>query len=179
MKTQKEKPTFKDSVLWSLKMLGACWGAWLISIIPLYIFRGLYNFDASRLFWEELIMAFLGIIISPIIIYIFAIKTDYFEKAEKNYVRSLAIKSSVIYAAVCVISMGYYPVSVTVSHISRFLLYLSGGSLGFIALILASAMLNALFAVAIIKGAAVARKRREKFQNELHREKVDNTNKLN
>ena len=75
--------------------------------------------------------------------------------------------------------MGYYPVSVTVSHISRVLLYLSGGTLGFTALILASAMLNALFAVAIIKGAAVARKRREKFQNELHREKVDNTNKLN
>lgn len=174
MKNQKEKATFKDTILWALKMLGASWGAWVISIIPLYIFRGLYNYDATRLFWEELIMSVLGIIFSTVIIYIFAVKTDYFEKADKSYVKSLAIKSSVFYGLVCVISMGYYPVSVTINHITRFISYLTGGILGIFALVIAAAILNTLFALAIIKGAKKARKRRQKYVEDLLNENKNN-----
>lgn len=174
MKKQKEKATFKDSILWALKMLGASWGAWVISIVPLYIFRGLYNYDATRLFWEEVLMSVLGIIFSTVIIYIFSVKTDEFERADKKYVKSLAIKSSVFYGIICVVSMGYYPLSVIVSHISRFISYLTGGILGIFALVIASAILNTLFAIAIIKGAGRARKRREKYVEDLINENKNN-----
>ena len=174
MKNEKAKATFKDSILWSLKMLGACWGAWVISVIPLYIFRGLYNYDATRLFWEELLMGSLGMIFSTIIIYIFSVKTDYFEKADKSYVKSLAIKSSVIYGIVCILTMGYYPVAVTVSHISKFIIYLFGAKYALFALVGASALLNTLFAFAIIKGAEIARKRRKKYVEDLVSENKNN-----
>ncbi|MBE6542992.1 MAG: hypothetical protein E7675_01185 [Ruminococcaceae bacterium] len=164
---KKEKASLKESIIWALKMLGASWGAWLISIVPLYIFRGLYNYDATRLFWEEVIMSVLGTIFSSIIIYIFAVKADEFERADTSYVKSLAIKSSVIYGIICVVSMGYYPLSVIASHIARFITYLIGGKLYIAALIIASTILNTFFAFAIIKGSKRARKRRQKYVEDL------------
>ena len=47
MKNQIEKPKIKDYILWALKFYGCSWLAWAISMIPLYIFRGIYQYDET------------------------------------------------------------------------------------------------------------------------------------
>ncbi len=173
MNNQKEKPKFKDYILWALKFYGCSWLAWAISWIPLYIFRGLYKYDETRPFWESVLMSIIGIAIAAVAVYIFALKTDEFEKADPKYVKKLAIGSGIVYTVICTLSFGYYPVCVLVYHLASVLLSLSQGFLGIIIIPLSAAIVNGIFAFAVIKGAKKAKIRREKYRRELLGEKSD------
>ena len=167
MKKQNEKPKFKDYILWALKFYGASWLAWAIGAIPLYIFRGIYKYDETRPFWESVLMSIVGIALAAVTVYIFAKKTDEFEKADPAYVKKLAIGSGITYSVICTLSLGYYPVCVIISHLSSVVIILTGGILAIAAIPLSAAIVNSILAFAVIKGAKKARIRREKYRADL------------
>lgn len=171
MNNQKEKPILKDYILWALKFYGCSWLAWAVSMIPLYIFRGLYHYDETRPFWENILVSIIGISVAAVAVYFFAVKTDEFEKADPKYVKKLAIGSGIAYTLICTLSFGYYPVCVLATHLASVLIVLSRGFLALIIIPLSAAIINAVFAFAVIKGAAKARIRREKYRKELIGEK--------
>ena len=178
MKNSKDKPSFKDYLLWTLKYYGCSWLAWAISMIPLYIFRGIYHYNETRPFWESVIISVVGIIIGTVAVYILAIKTDEFEKADPRYVKKIAIGSGIIYTVICAFSLGSFPICVISYHLSIVLLNLFGGFLALLIIPLAAAIVNAFFAFAVIKAAKKARIRRESFKKELMGEKYsENDNK--
>ena len=167
MNNQKTKPKFKDYILWALKFYGCSWLAWAVSMIPLYIFRGFYQYDETRIFWESVLISVIGISVAAIAVYIFALKTDEFEKADPDYVKKLAIGSGITYTVICTLSFGYYPICVLATHLASALLVLSGGFLALIMIPVSALIINSIFAFAVIKGAAKARIRREKYRQDL------------
>ncbi len=161
------KPRFKDSLLWALKIYGASWLSFLICSVPLYIFRGLYKYDETRIFWENVLMSILGTVVTCVILFILSARSDEFERAEKEYVKKLAIRSGIIYGVACFLSLGNYFISVIIYHMVQVFIGLFGIYYISPSLIFSSAFCNILFGIAISLGAKKARKRREKYREEL------------
>ena len=76
-----KKETVKSSFVGAIIMWGASWIGFLVSFIPLYIFRGIYHDMATKEHLEDIIMTVFGLLGALLFLLIYYSRN---EDAEKN-----------------------------------------------------------------------------------------------
>lgn len=157
-----------------VRLVGSLWLGFLISFVPLYIFRGNYHETANKTTYENIITTLISLFCAMVFLFFMYRADDEAAKMErKDMLRSAAIPS-VIHILLCtLISWTKYPA------------YLLGGALSLASLlapdahgtevypawawIVAALIIAPFLAASVFGGCLAAKRKREKEMNRLHR----------
>ncbi len=155
--------SLKDRLSTCIPTVFKCWGAswigFLIAMVPLYIFRGLYHDMATKAVREDLLMAVFGWLASCAFLMWITWRSDAAEKTPPQNALINALITAGIYGLVWIITQGSYFFAAAGFHLVELL---SGGKHALWAVILSALIWCAGYVGAICLGSLLARRRREK-----------------
>ena len=99
-----KKELIKSSIVGAVIMWGASWIGFLVSFIPLYIFRGVYHDMATKERLEDVIMTAFGMLGAVVFLLIYYSRNEDAEKTEIKQSAVRAALSSAIYGIVGLIN---------------------------------------------------------------------------
>ncbi len=157
-----------------VRLVGSLWLGFLVSFVPLYIFRGNYHDAGTKTTYENLIITVISVIVAALCLFLMYRSDDEAAKMEKRDTLKLAVIPSVIHILLCtLISWTKYPA------------YLLGGALSLASLlapeahgtevypawswILAVLIITPILAVSVFVGCLAAKRKREKELAGLHK----------
>lgn len=161
-----KKELIKSSIVGAVIMWGASWIGFLVSFIPLYIFRGVYHDMATKERLEDVIMTIFGMLGAVAFLLIYYSHSEDAEKlgAKESYMRSII--SAAIYALVWIVTGCNYLVGAYGFHFAT--LFGENDNRKPIMLgVIISAFICAIYAAVSALGCSIARKRREKMRKQI------------
>ncbi len=166
MKKEEFNTFLKSGFLTAVKIWGSAWSAFILSIIPLYIWRGSYygDFD-SKLTGENVIMTAIGIIAGFFILMLMHGKSDEAERLSNKEMWQSAGLSVGIYIAVWMFMWALggnnYLIACCGYHLEK-LLGLQENRPTFFSAITSALIYGFFYFSAIVLGTKMAQKRRNK-----------------
>ena len=157
-----KKELIKSSIVGAVIMWGASWIGFLVSFIPLYIFRGVYHDMATKERLEDVIMTAFGMLGAVVFLLIYYSRN---EDAEKNEIKESAFRaalSSAIYGIVWIITGCNYLVGAYGFHLATLFGENEEYKPVFTGVIISAILCMLLYTGASILGSAIARKRKIK-----------------
>lgn len=167
MKREEFNISFKSGCLIAVKIWGSAWIAFIISIIPMYIWRGSYygDFD-SKLAGENIIMTAVGIIAGFFILMLLHGKSDEAERLSNAEMWRSAGLSVGIYIAVWMLVWALggnnYLIACCGYHLEKLLGLDNDNRPTFFSAITAALIYGFFYFSAIVSGTKIAQKRRKK-----------------
>ena len=168
----KSKSRISDYFFTSLRIWASAWLAFLVSAVPLYIWRGTNNESPEvALYIEYIIMSISGLLVGFVILTLFQSREDSSER--------LNFKQSVITACCSAgIYIGIWLIAYLINHNNIWIAvngYFLGCAFGvnsenhptFLASLIAALIFGAVYICAIILGTKIANRRKTKFLNDL------------
>ncbi|MBQ4139813.1 MAG: hypothetical protein IJD70_00610 [Clostridia bacterium] len=160
----------KSSIVGAVIMWGASWIGFLVSFIPLYIFRGVYHDMATKERLEDVIMTAFGMLGAVVFLLIYYSRN---EDAEKTEIKESAIRaalSSAIYGIVWIITGCNYLVGAYGFHLATLFGENQEYKPVFTGVIISAIICMLLYTGASILGSAIARKRKIKSGKQIRGE---------
>ena len=157
-----KKELIKSSIVSAVIMWGASWIGFLVSFIPLYIFRGIYHDMATKERLEDVIMTAFGMFGAVVFLLIYYSRN---EDAEKTDIKESAVRaalSSAIYGIVWIITGCNYLVGAYGFHLATLFGENEEYKPVFTGVIISAIICMLLYTGASILGSAIARKRKIK-----------------
>ena len=157
-----KKELIKSSIVGAVIMWGASWVGFLVSFIPLYIFRGVYHDMATKERLEDVIMTAFGMLGAVVFLLIYYSRN---EDAEKTEIKKSAVRaalSSAIYGIVWIITGCNYLVGAYGFHLATLFGENQEYKPVFTGVIISAILCMLLYTGASILGSAIARKRKIK-----------------
>ncbi len=155
--------SLKDRLSTCIPTVFKCWGSswigFLVAMLPLYIFRGLYHDMATKAAREDLLMTVFGWLASCAFLLFITWRSDAAEKLAPRNVLINALITAGIYGLVWIIFQGGYAVAAAGFHLVELL---SREERAMWAVILSALIWCAGYVGAICLGSYLARRRREK-----------------
>ena len=164
------KKMIKSSIVGAVIMWGASWIGFLVSFIPLYIFRGVYHDMATKERLEDVIMTAFGMLGAVVFLLIYYSRN---EDAEKTEIKESAVRaalSSAIYGIVWIITGCNYLVGAYGFHLATLFGENQEYKPVFTGVIISAIICMLLYTGASILGSAIARKRKIKFGKQIRGE---------
>ena len=155
----------------TLRIWASAWLAFLVSSVPLYVWRGVGNDIEIFSFMENLILSICGLLFGFVILTLFQAKEDNSERMDFKQSVITAICSSGMY-------LGIWLIAYLINH-NNIWIAVNGYFLGcafrvnsenrptFLASLFAALIFCAVYICAIILGTKIANRRRTKFLNDL------------
>ena len=165
-----KKELIKSSIVGAVSMWGASWIGFLVSFIPLYIFRGVYHDMATKERLEDVIMTAFGMLGAVVFLLIYYSRN---EDAEKNEIKESAVRaalSSAIYGIVWIITGCNYLVGAYGFHLATLFGENQEYKPVFTGVIISAIICMILYTGASILGSAIARKRKIKSGKQIRGE---------
>ena len=165
-----KKETVKSSFVGAVIMWGASWIGFLVSFIPLYIFRGVYHDMATKERLEDVIMTAFGMLGAVVFLLIYYSRN---EDAEKTEIKESAVRaalSSAIYGIVWIITGCNYLVGAYGFHLATLFGENQEYKPVFTGVIISAIICMILYTGASILGSAIARKRKIKSGKQIRGE---------
>lgn len=160
----------KSSIVGAVIMWGASWIGFLVSFIPLYIFRGVYHDMATKERLEDVIMTAFGMLGAVVFLLIYYSRN---EDAEKTEIKESAVRaalSSAIYGIVWIITGCNYLVGAYGFHLATLFGENQEYKPVFTGVIISAIICMLLYIGASILGSAIARKRKIKSGKQIRGE---------
>jgi len=160
----------KSSIVGAVIMWGASWIGFLVSFIPLYIFRGVYHDMATKERLEDVIMTAFGMLGAVVFLLIYYSRN---EDAEKTEIKESAVRaalSSAIYGIVWIITGCNYLVGAYGFHLATLFGENQEYKPVFTGVIISAIICMLLYTGASILGSAIARKRKIKSGKQIRGE---------
>ena len=146
-----------------LRMLGAAWLAFLISLIPMYVIRGTYHNKEI----ENIVMAITGMLLGFAFLTILQMRDD---KAHRHSIKELVALSGGavgIYILGCILvylpTKNNFPIAALGYHFSQVIGTDADGYPVFSAVLISALVFGALYFGAILLGSHIARRRHAKL----------------
>ena len=165
-----KKETVKSSFVGAVIMWGASWIGFLVSFIPLYIFRGIYHDMSTKEHLEDIIMTVFGLLGALLFLLIYYSRN---EDAEKTEIKESAVRaalSSAIYGIVWIITGCNYLVGAYGFHLATLFGENEEYKPVFTGVIISAILCMLLYTGASILGSALARKRKIKSGKQIRGE---------
>lgn len=165
-----KKELNKSSIVGAVIMWGASWIGFLVSFIPLYIFRGVYHDMATKERLEDVIMTAFGMLGAVVFLLIYYSRN---EDAEKTEIKESAVRaalSSAIYGIVWIITGCNYLVGAYGFHLATLFGENQEYKPVFTGVIISAIICMLLYSGASILGSAIARKRKIKSGKQIRGE---------
>jgi len=165
-----KKELIKSSIFGAVIMWGASWIGFLVSFIPLYIFRGVYHDMATKERLEDVIMTAFGMLGAVVFLLIYYSRN---EDAEKTEIKESAVRaalSSAIYGIVWIITGCNYLVGAYGFHLATLFGENQEYKPVFTGVIISAIICMLLYIGASILGSAIARKRKIKSGKQIRGE---------
>lgn len=165
-----KKELIKSSIVGAVIMWGASWIGFLVSFIPLYIFRGVYHDMATKERLEDVIMTAFGMLGAVVFLLIYYSRN---EDAEKTEIKESAVRaalSSAIYGIVWIITGCNYLVGASGFHLATLFGENQEYKPVFTGVIISAIICMLLYTGASILGSAIARKRKIKSGKQIRGE---------
>ena len=165
-----KKELIKSFIVGAVIMWGASWIGFLVSFIPLYIFRGVYHDMATKERLEDVIMTAFGMLGAVVFLLIYYSRN---EDAEKTEIKESAIRaalSSAIYGIVWIITGCNYLVGAYGFHLATLFGENQEYKPVFTGVIISAIICTLLYTGASILGSAIARKRKIKSGKQIRGE---------
>lgn len=166
------KDKLSNCFLTSLRILASAWLSSLVSIVPLYIWRGTQPYNKVG---EDLIMAIIGIFFGFIFLMILQMRDDKSHRYSKQDALLISGGGIGIYILLWIIayfpSKNNYLIAVLGYHLS----YLIGTGADerptFLASFVSAFIFGAIYFLAILVGTKIAHKRQKRFLKDLKKNK--------
>ncbi len=165
-----KKELIKSSIVGAVIMWGASWIGFLVSFIPLYIFRGVYHDMATKERLEDVIMTVFGMLGAVVFLLIYYSRNEDAEKAEIKESAVRAALSSSIYGIVWIITGCNYLVGAYGFHLATLFGENEEYKPVFTGVIISAIICMLLYTGASILGSIIARKRKIKSGKQLRGE---------
>ncbi len=165
-----KKELIKTSIVGAVIMWGASWIGFLVSFIPLYIFRGVYHDMATKERLEDVIMTVFGMLGAVAFLLIYYSRN---EDAEKTVIKESAVRavlSSSIYGIVWIVTGCNYLVGAYGFHLATLFGENEEYKPVFTGVIISAIICMLLYTGASILGSTIARKRKIKSGKQLRGE---------
>lgn len=165
-----KKETVKSSFVGAVVMWGASWISFLVSFIPLYIFRGIYHDMATKEHLEDIIMTVFGLLGALLFLLIYYSRK---EEAEKTEITESAVRSalsSAIYGLVWIVTGCNYLVGAYGFHLATLFGENQEYKPVFIGVIISAIICMLLYTGASVLGSVIARKRKIKSGKQIRGE---------
>lgn len=165
-----KKELIKSSIVGAVIMWGASWIGFLVSFIPLYIFRGVYHDMATKERLEDVIMTVFGMLGAVAFLLIYYSRN---EDAEKTEIKESAVRaalSSAIYGIVWIITGCNYLVGAYGFHLATLFGENEEYKPIFTGVIISAILCMLLYTGATILGSTIARKRKIKSGKQIRGE---------
>lgn len=165
-----KKELIKSSIVGAVIMWGASWIGFLVSFIPLYIFRGVYHDMATKERLEDVIMTAFGMLGAVVFLLIYYSRN---EDAEKTEIKESAVRaalSSAIYGIVWIITGCNYLVGAYGFHLATLFGENQEYKSVLTGVIISAIICMLLYTGASILGSAIARKRKIKSGKQIRGE---------
>ena len=165
-----KKELIKSSIVGAVIMWGASWIGFLVSFIPLYIFRGVYHDMATKERLEDVIMTAFGMLGAVVFLLICYSRN---EDAEKTEIKESAVRaalSSAIYGIVWIITGCNYLVGAYGFHLATLFGENQEYKPVLTGVIISAIICMILYTGASILGSAIARKRKIKSGKQIRGE---------
>ncbi len=168
----KSKSKISNCFFTTLRIWASAWLAFVISIIPMYIWRWTNNESPeAALFIEYIIMSVCGLLFGFVILTLFQSREDSSERLDFKQSVITAFGSAVIY-------VGVWLIAYLINHNNIWIAvngYFLGCAFGvnsenrptFLASLLSALIFSAVYICAIILGTKIANRRKTKFLNDL------------
>ncbi len=162
-----KKELIKTSIVGAIIMWSASWIGFLVSFIPLYIFRGVYHDMATKEHMEDVIMTIFGMLGAVAFLLIYYSRNEDAEKlgAKESYFRSLI--SAGIYALVWIVTGCNYLVGAYGFHFASLFGENDNRKPVILGVIVSAVICALIYAAVSILGCSIARKRREKARRQI------------
>ena len=165
-----KKELIKSSIVGAVIMWGASWIGFLVSFIPLYIFRGVYHDMATKERLEDVIMTAFGMLGAVVFLLIYYSRNEDAEKTEIKESTVRASLSSAIYGIVWIITGCNYLVGAYGFHLATLFGENEEYKPVFTGVIISAILCMLLYTGASILGSTIARKRKIKSGKQLRGE---------
>ncbi len=167
-----KKELIRSSIVGAVIMWGASWIGFLVSFIPLYIFRGVYHDMATKERLEDVIMTIFGMLGAIAFLLIYYSRSDDAEKlgAKDTYIRSLI--SAAIYALVWVVTGCNYLVGAYGFHFASLFGENDARKPVMLGVIVSAIICTLIYAAVSMLGCGIARKRREKMRKQILKDQL-------
>jgi len=165
-----KKELIKSSIFGAVIMWGASWIGFLVSFIPLYIFRGVYHDMATKERLEDVIMTAFGMLGAVVFLLIYYSRNEDAEKTETKESAVRAALSSAIYGIVWIITGCNYLVGAYGFHLATLFGENQEYKPVFTGVIISAIICMLLYIGASILGSAIARKRKIKSGKQIRGE---------
>ena len=154
-----------------LRIWASAWLAFLISLLPMYIWRGVNNDIEIFSFIENLILSICGLLFGFVILTLFQAKEDNSERMDFKQSVITAICSSGMYLGIWLIAYLINHNNIWIAVNGYFLSCAFGVNSEnhptFLASLFAALIFGAVYICAIILGTKIANRRKTKFLNDL------------
>ena len=165
-----KKELIKSSIVGAVIMWGASWIGFLVSFIPLYIFRWVYHDMATKERLEDVIMTAFGMLGAVVFLLIYYSRN---EDAEKTEIKESAVRAALscaIYGIVWIITGCNYLVGAYGFHLATLFGENQEYKPVFTGVIISAILCMLLYTGTSILGSAIARKRKIKSGKQIRGE---------
>ena len=154
------KSMLSDALLCFVSMYGSAWIAFLIGMIALYIFRGVYHNSATREMYENLLGMSIGLLISFALLVLRYRSQDGIGKKTAKEMTISALIGGGIYWLLWVISGGIYAVAVNGYYLCVLIGRQKNGNPTAPGALVGATVFCAVYIAAVILGSFLARRKR-------------------
>ena len=150
-----------------VRLVGSLWLGFLVSFLPLYIFRGIYHDTATKTTYENMIISIVSIITAMLCLFLLYRMDDEAAKMERRDVIKVSVLPTAVLVLLCVlISWTKYPI-ILLGGAFELASLLAPGAHDIVeqaswSWILAALITAPFLAVSVYGGCLAARRRREK-----------------
>ncbi len=165
------KTKFSDFIFVFFRILGAAWLAFLVSVVPLYIWRGNHGSNNRG---EEILMSVIGLVFGFLFVLLLQLRDEGARGRSIKDTLTAAGGGIGIYTLLWVLldlpTKNNFIISVLGSYLARLIGKDADGCPTFAASILAALVFDLVYFLAILLGAVLARKKHLKFLGKLKKD---------
>lgn len=153
-----------------VRIWGAAWLAFLVSVVPLYIYRGTQVNDRHE---EDIIMSVIGLVFGAIFLFVLQLHAKMSHRYEQKEAVLTGMIGVGLYVLFCIImylpAKNNYLVAVLGVHLSRLIGTGADEAPSFLATLLSSLIFGAAYMASFLTSTKAARKRHQRCLEEMKR----------